>query len=61
MYRDYKVYQKEPIYAFSKESKYFHKFTKYGLFITLQALYILILVLFIYLITEKLEGFEHYG
>ena len=43
---------------FSKEYKNFHKFTKYGLFTfrTLQAFYILILVSFIYLIKEKLEG-----
>ena len=48
------MHQKEAIYGLCKESKFFHKFTKYGLFNTLQASYILILVSFIYLIKEKL-------
>ena len=54
VYRAYIVHEKEPIYEFSKESENFHKFTKYCLFSTLKALYILILVSFIYLIKEKL-------
>ena len=48
-YRAYIAHQKEPIYEFSKESTFFHKFAKYGLFSTLQALYILILDNFIYI------------
>ena len=40
---------------------FFQKFTKYGLFSTLQALYILIVVSFIYLNKEKLEGFDCNG
>ena len=34
IYRAHIVYQKEPIYEFSKESKNFHKFNKYNLYCT---------------------------
>ena len=61
IYRACIAHQKEPIYGLSKESRFFQKFTKYGLFSTLQALYILIVVSFIYLNKEKLEGFECNG
>ena len=54
IYRAYIVLKNEAIYRLFKHFKIFHKFTKYGLFRALQALYNIIWVSFFYLIKEKL-------